>query len=846
MTLTHKKKLFQTRISFLITLFSFCFALGIFIFPQLGLAVQATLAWDVNTEEDLAGYRLFNHSEGETYNYDTPDWQGTDTTCTFSGLTENATYYFVARAYDTSNNESADSQEISYITYTILLSLSSDRSDPALLQDETVSENIFAFVGPTSGINQVSFFLDDPEMSGDPYKVEDLVNYDFAGTAGDGAAFPFDTTTLSNGAHQITGLIELSSGNTRVVNAAFTVTNTANTAPTADAGPDQTVNAGDTVTLDGSNSSDPDGTIQTYSWNQTSGSSVTLSDSSAIGPTFTAPSGAQTLVFELTVTDNGGLTDTDTVSINIPASSVNLTSLSISGSSSVDENTTSNYVATATFSDNSTQTVTGSTSWSENSSYASISSSGVLSTSAVPSNQAVTISASYTYGGVTETDQMTVTIVDVPPTLSSLSIDGSSSVNEDTTSNYTATATFSDNSTQAVTGSASWSENSVYSSINSSGVLTTSEVTNDEAVTITAGFTSGAVTRTAQQVVTIVDVPEENLPPVAPVVSSPYDGQMECGLMPTITTEAFSDPNDDLHGRSEWQISTQQDFSSATVLDVNTDEHLTDLAVPHTVLEPETTYYLRVRFYDIFLEPSDWSATIGFTTAVDNNDTDENGIPDDQDVGYGVDIDENGTDDVDEPERIKTVQSVDDTITIGVAIESPNVTSIDAAEVIDPSTISDTTNRPDNLTHVLSYRISVSEVGATAQVTIYFSYAISSWMSFYKYDTINGWQDYSAHTTYNGDGRSITVELLDGGYGDSDGEANGVIVDPGGLGGSVESVGSAVVSGPTGGGCFIAGAGYNLNAKPSTNKSRTLLLPVGLILVAYISRIWKKRKHSLH
>ena len=42
-----------------------------------------------------------------------------------------------------------------------------------------------------------------------------------------------------------------------------------NLPPTADAGVDQTVNEGDTVTLDGSNSSDSDGTIAAYLWEQT-------------------------------------------------------------------------------------------------------------------------------------------------------------------------------------------------------------------------------------------------------------------------------------------------------------------------------------------------------------------------------------------------------------------------------------------------------------------------------------------------------------------------------------------------------------------------------------------------
>jgi len=59
--------------------------------------------------------------------------------------------------------------------------------------------------------------------------------------------------------------------------------------PTADAGPDQTVNEGDTVTLDGSNSSDLDDGIASYLWDQTGGTPVPLSDPTAVQPTFTAP-----------------------------------------------------------------------------------------------------------------------------------------------------------------------------------------------------------------------------------------------------------------------------------------------------------------------------------------------------------------------------------------------------------------------------------------------------------------------------------------------------------------------------------------------------------------------------
>ena len=91
-----------------------------------------------------------------------------------------------------------------------------------------------------------------------------------------------------------------------------------NSAPTADAGPDQTVTASDTVTLRGSGTDAEDQNL-TYSWSQTGGVPTVELRTDQAATSFTAPDvdAVTMLTFALTVTDSGGLTGTDSVTVTV-------------------------------------------------------------------------------------------------------------------------------------------------------------------------------------------------------------------------------------------------------------------------------------------------------------------------------------------------------------------------------------------------------------------------------------------------------------------------------------------------------------------------------------------------
>ncbi len=100
-------------------------------------------------------------------------------------------------------------------------------------------------------------------------------------------------------------------------------TSTPNLPPIANAGPDQTANVSDVVTLNGASSADPDGVITSYNWNfgdgqQTTGAIVTHA--------YQAPG---SYLASLMVVDNSGASSTDTALMTINPNSTSTPSSTI-------------------------------------------------------------------------------------------------------------------------------------------------------------------------------------------------------------------------------------------------------------------------------------------------------------------------------------------------------------------------------------------------------------------------------------------------------------------------------------------------------------------------------------
>jgi len=693
------------------------------LFPVKAYCENVTLAWDANQESDLKGYILYygtssgiytsNIDVGNITEYTTPDLQ-------------DGTYYFAVTAYNEADYESAYSVELPY-------TVASSNNNPTYSITAAAGAN--GSISP-SGTASVNHGSDKAYTIAANQNYQILAVYVDGNSQGAVTSFTFRNVTQNH-----------------TISASFA---SSNQSPNANAGSDQTVTGGATVTLNGGSSTDPGGSIASYSWEQTNGLSVQLSNSGSKTATFVAPDvgiAGAILTFRLTVTDNGGLTDVDTCMVEVTQDVV----VDSDGDGVTDDRDAFPY----------------------------------------------------------DPDEY-------------LDTDGDGEGNNADTDD--------DNDGMPDDWELTYGLNPL---INDAG----SDPDGDGVSNINE-FNLG----------TAPNYSEGNFKPDTPVLLNPVNGA-RVGLTPVLETDEFNDPNvNDIHGKTQWVI--LRAFDDFCVFDVTTKASLTFIAVPNHILEEDSEYIWKVRFIDNHETASEWSDEKEFITASADYDTDKNGVPDVQEVAETLDLDEDGTVDIDQSD-IKCVNLEDGETQICVSIrDAENAVSIVSLSVQDPNDLqpaSQNDGQPNYFEFgLLDFKLLVNDPGDETVVTIYLSKAAYNKGNCFKYDPVNeAWLDYSDYTHFSPNRKEVYLTLKDGGFGDADGIENGIIVDPLAFGsesdpsnGSSESPVDKILDGivPNDLSCFISTAAASSTDQQSRSlwreiRGRELAIIFIVIFIAYLVKV---------
>ena len=277
-----------------------------------------------------------------------------------------------------------------------------------------------------------------------------------------------------------------------------------NRAPTARAGGDQSVASGASVTLNGSSSSDLDNDPLTYSWAQTAGTAVSLQNNSSAVASFTAPvvSSDEVLTFVLTVND-GTVSDTDEVSINVAAEQPNQSPSADAGADQMVETPATVSLNGSASSDPENDTLTYS--WSQVSGAAvSLSNSTAInpsfSTAAVSTEEELVFELTVNDGALSDSDQVSIFLLpedsNTPPTVS---VPASITLAEGASDSVTAVSSDADGDALTYT----WS--GVASGTGATIAITAPQVSADTDFDLTVVVSDGLASATATVTVTVTD-----------------------------------------------------------------------------------------------------------------------------------------------------------------------------------------------------------------------------------------------------------------------------------------------------------------------------------------------------
>ncbi len=394
------------------------------------------------------------------------------------------------------------------------------------------------------------------------------------------------------------------------------ITDSPNTPPTVEAGPDQEVVEGATVTLSGTaTDADPED-ILTYSWTHDGALAITFANPAALSTTFTAPDVAADTTVTVTLTVNDGTVGvSDALQVNITDSPNTPPTVEAGPDQEVVEGATVTLSGTATDSDPEDILTY---SWTHDGALAiTFANPAALSTTFtapdVAADTTVTVTLTVNDGTVGVSDALQVNITDSPNTPPTVEAGPDQEVVEGATVTLSGTATDSDPEDILTY---SWTHDGALAITFAnpaalSTTFTAPDVAADTTVTVTLTVNDGTVGVSDALQVNITDSP--NSPPV---VGAGADQEVVEGATVTLSgTATDADPEDTL--AYSWTHDGALAITFANPAALSTTFTAPDVAVDTTV-----TVTLTVN-----------DGTVGVSDALQVNITDSPNIPPTADAG---------------------------------------------------------------------------------------------------------------------------------------------------------------------------------------------------------------------
>lgn len=279
-----------------------------------------------------------------------------------------------------------------------------------------------------------------------------------------------------------------------------------------------------------------------------------------------------------------------------------------------------------------------------------------------------------------------------------------------------------------------------------------------------AAFTFSGLPVTGEPVTAVSSL---NTNPSAPTPSSPADNAAGVAPHGEITISGYSDANGDTHKCTHWQVADSTAIFDNMHMRVNVvipaETAGLRFKFPRGLLRGAQKHYWRARFCDARGGWSAWMTARSFTTAAET---------------LAI-----------TPTAAKTLDSNPfsrDTRPIGFKLKNggdEKFTTLGGVKFEDEVSDTGRAQKPSTSFKfgLIAFTCEGVAIGGTITISLNMPESVPVTAKYFIFDAANGWLDMTSSLSSHDGDSEVFLTLTDGGMGDLDGVANGVVVDPGGF-----------------------------------------------------------------